>query len=51
MKKSILYRIKISRFKYEGKDRYLAEIDDGGCEMSFSEPNKKALLKRMVREI
>lgn len=47
----IIARIKITKYLYEDKVRYLAEIDRGYDKISFNETTKKKLCKEISKEI
>ena len=50
-RKRILYRIKISKYDYEGKTRYLCEIEDDLFKSSFNETTIKKICDGLKKEL
>lgn len=49
--KYVVARIKVTRYAYQGKERYLAEIKKGRDTTTFNESTLKKLLKRLSEEV
>ena len=47
----VVARIKITKYVYHGKERYLAEIKKGRYTRTFNESTLKKLLKRLSKEV
>ena len=51
MEDRIIAKVKITEYEYEGKKRYLADIDDGLTKVSFNTSTLKKLLNRISNSI
>ena len=51
MRDYVIAKIKITRYGWEGEERFLAKITQGKYETSFNEGTLKRVLKRLVEEI